>query len=71
VTIDASGELQEVIVRRSSGSKVLDQAALNILRRAAPFDRFPEAIRIDYDQLRFAYKWQFSGSGTPAAANVN
>jgi protein TonB len=71
VTIDASGELQEVIVRRSSGSKVLDQAALNILRRAAPFDPFPEAIRIDYDQLRFAYKWQFSGSGTPAAANVN
>jgi periplasmic protein TonB len=71
VTIDASGELQEVIVRRSSGSRVLDQAALNILRRAAPFEPFPEAIRIDYDQLRFAYKWQFSGSGTPAAANVN
>jgi protein TonB len=71
VTIDASGQLHEVIVRRSSGSKVLDQAALNILRRAAPFDPFPETIRIDYDQLRFAYKWQFSGSGTPSAANVN
>jgi protein TonB len=71
VTINASGQLHEVIVRRSSGSKVLDQAALNILRRAAPFDPFPEAIRLDYDQLRFAYKWQFSGSGTPSAANVN
>jgi len=71
VTIDASGQLHEVIVRRSSGSQVLDQAALNILRRAAPFDPFPEAIRIDYDQLRFAYKWQFSGSGAPTAANVN
>jgi protein TonB len=71
VTIDASGGLQEVVVRRSSGSRVLDQAALNILRRAAPFDPFPEAIRVDYDQLRFAYKWQFSGSGAPAAANVN
>jgi protein TonB len=71
VTINASGQLDEVIVRRSSGSKVLDQAALNILRRASPFDPFPEAIRVDYDQLRFAYKWQFSGGGTPAAANVN
>lgn len=71
VTIDASGQLNEVVVRRSSGSKVLDQAALSILRRAAPFDPFPEAIRIDYDQLRFAYKWQFSGSGSPSAANVN
>jgi protein TonB len=71
VTINASGQLDEVIVRRSSGSRVLDQAALNILRRASPFDPFPEAIRMDYDQLRFAYKWQFSGIGTPSAANVN
>jgi len=71
VTINASGQLDEVIVRRSSGSRVLDQAALNILRRAAPFDPFPEAIRADYDQLRFAYKWQFSGIATPSAANVN
>jgi periplasmic protein TonB len=60
VTIDASGELQEVVIRRSSGSRVLDQAALDILRRAAPFDPFPEAVSADYDQLRFAYKWQFS-----------
>ncbi len=60
VTINASGQLQEVLVRRSSGSKALDQVALSILRRAAPFDPFPEAIRADYDQLRFAYKWQFN-----------
>jgi periplasmic protein TonB len=68
VTINASGQLDEVIVRRSSGSSVLDQAALNILRRASPFDPFPEAIRVDYDQLRFAYKWQFNGPGSSAAA---
>ncbi len=71
VTITASGQLQEVIVRRTSGSKVLDQAALNILRRAAPFDPFPEAIRVDYDQLRFAYKWQFSQAGAQATASTN
>lgn len=71
VTINASGQLDEVIVRRSSGSKALDQAALNILRRASPFDPFPEAIRRDYDQLRFAYKWKFNSTATPAAANVN
>ncbi|HET6629082.1 MAG TPA: energy transducer TonB [Woeseiaceae bacterium] len=62
VTIDASGELQEVVIRRSSGSRVLDQAALDILRRAAPFDPFPEAVSADYDQLRFAYKWEFVGA---------
>jgi protein TonB len=71
VTIAASGQLQEVIVRRTSGSKVLDQAALNILRRAAPFDPFPEAIRVDYDKLRFAYKWQFSQASAATTASTN
>ena len=59
VAITASGQLDDVLVRRSSGSNVLDEAALSILQRAAPFDPFPEAIRINYDKLRFAYKWQF------------
>ena len=71
VTINASGQLQDVVVRKTSGSKVLDQAALKILRRAAPFDPFPEAIRVDYDQLRFAYKWQFNQSGVQATASTN
>ena len=71
VTISASGQLAEVIVRSSSGSKLVDQAALNILRRAAPFDPFPEAIRVDYDTLRFAYKWKFSEIGVSSTARVN
>jgi protein TonB len=71
VTINASGHLLEVLVRRSSGSKTLDQVALSILRRAAPFDPFPEAIRLDYDQLRFAYKWQFNHLDVQTAARTN
>lgn len=71
VTIDASGQLGEVIVRNSSGSKIVDQAALNILRRAAPFEPFPEAIRVDFDQLRFAYKWQFIEVGAETTASAN
>jgi protein TonB len=71
VTINASGQLQQVLVRRSSGSKALDQIALSILRRAAPFDPFPEAIRVDYDQLRFAYKWQFSHLDVQSTARTN
>jgi protein TonB len=71
VTITATGQLQEVLVRRSSGSKALDQVALSILRRAAPFDPFPEAIRVDYDQLRFAYKWQFDHLDVQATARTD
>jgi protein TonB len=71
VIISASGQLQEVIVRQTSGSSILDQAALEILRRAAPFDPFPEAVRVDYDTLRFAYKWQFSQTGIQSTASTN
>jgi protein TonB len=68
VTIRASGALEEVVLRRSSGSHLLDQAALDILRRAAPFDPFPEAVAREYDRLRFAYKWQFSRIEVPVPA---
>ena len=71
VTINASGQLKQVLVRRSSGSKALDQIAVSILRRAAPFDPFPEAVRLDYDQLRFAYKWQFNQLGVQTTAQTN
>lgn len=70
VSIDASGQLAEVIIRKSSGSKILDQAALDILRRASPFDPFPPEIRAEYDRLRFAYKWLFSQNSVPSTASV-
>jgi len=71
VTIDASGELSEVIIVRSSGSTLLDQAALAILERAAPFEPFPEAVRAEHPELNFLYKWRFHASSTPSAASLN
>jgi protein TonB len=41
VAIGADGGLREIIVVRSSQQKLLDQAALRILRLAAPFEPFP------------------------------
>ncbi len=49
-------------MRRSSGDKALDQAALKILRLAAPFEPLPANVRKDYDVLRFAYEWDFFDS---------
>lgn len=64
VAINADGRLKEVVVRNSSGQRELDQAAMEILRLAAPFEPFPEGLRAEYDVLRFAYEWRFSeGAG--------
>ncbi len=59
VAIRADGTLQEVLVRRSSGHRELDVAAVRIVRLASPFDPFPPAMRERYPLLRFAYEWQF------------
>lgn len=59
VSIRPDGVLGDVVVRRSSGRKDIDQAALSILRLASPFDPFPAPIRKQYQELRFAYEWQF------------
>ncbi|NIL93819.1 MAG: TonB family protein [Woeseiaceae bacterium] len=71
VSIESSGQLAEVIIRVSSGSTVLDQAALDILRRASPFEPFPPEVKADYDRLRFAYKWVFSDELQSATASAN
>ena len=64
VAIRADGTLENIVVRRSSGRKELDQAAISILRLASPFNPFPSDLSDVYDQLRFAYEWQFLEGGT-------
>lgn len=59
VAIRADGHLEQVLVRRTSGHRELDQAAVGIVRLASPFDPFTPAMRERYPVLRFAYEWQF------------
>jgi periplasmic protein TonB len=60
VAIKADGEVEAVQVDRSSGHKLLDQAAIRIVRLSAPFDRFPENIRRDTDILHITRTWTFT-----------
>jgi len=60
VAIDTSGDLNEAVIRKSSGSTILDLAALDILNRASPFDPFPPEVAAEYDVVRFEYKWLFA-----------
>jgi len=66
VTIDASGDLRDVFIRKTSGSTVLDLAALDILQRASPFNPFPPEIAAEFDSVRFEYKWLFVERLIPA-----
>jgi protein TonB len=59
VSITPDGGLKEVRVLDSSGHKVLDDAAVRIVKLAAPFAPFPEAMRKDTDVLEIIRTWQF------------
>ena len=67
VTIDAEGGLRDAVLLRSSGDAALDQAALEILSLAGPFDPLPEAVLADASVVRFAYEWHFSNGGQAAS----
>jgi periplasmic protein TonB len=68
VTIGADGKLLQTIVRRSSGHVEIDEAAMRILKLAAPFDPFPSDLSAKHDQIRIAYEWQFLGGASQGGA---
>lgn len=63
VAIAADGTLASAEIQRTSGSPELDAAAISILRLASPFEPFPRELAANYRVLRFAYAWEFAGSG--------
>lgn len=62
VSIKASGLLEKVEINRPSGWKILDEAALHIVRLAAPFAPFPADISTDTDILSITRTWTFTRS---------
>ena len=59
VVILADGTLESATIIRSSGSAKLDQAVVDILKLASPFDPFPKELADKYRLLRFTYGWEF------------
>ncbi len=64
VAVRADGSLERIEIRRSSGHKLLDDAAVRIVRMAAPFAPFPPEIRKQVDVLDITRTWQFLDGNT-------
>ena len=60
VSIRADGSLDGVEISRPSGKKILDEAAIRIVRLAAPFAPFPPDIAQDTDILSITRTWSFT-----------
>lgn len=59
VALFPNGEVAEIQILQSSGHELLDQAAMEIVNMAAPFDPFPEAMRAEADILEIIRTWRF------------
>ena len=62
VSVRANGSLAGVQIGRSSGHKVLDDAALRIVRMGAPYAPFPADIAKDTDVIDISRTWRFTNS---------
>ncbi len=63
VALNPDGTIHAIIVSRSSGHKILDDAAVRIVKLAAPFAPFPANIKKDTDILHIIRTWQFLDKG--------
>ena len=59
VALNKDGTINEITLRKSSGKKLLDDAAIRIVELAAPFAPFPMNIENQVDILHILRTWQF------------
>lgn len=59
VALRPTGRIEEVRILQSSGQTVLDQAAVNIVNLAAPFEPFPDELREEADILEIIRTFRF------------
>jgi protein TonB len=62
VSIRADGSLESVEVSRSSGQRILDAAAMRIVKLAAPYAPLPPDITRDTDILTIVRTWTFTSA---------
>jgi periplasmic protein TonB len=60
VSIKSDGSVENIEVNQSSGSRILDAAAVKIVEMSAPFAEFPPDIKRDTDILHVTRTWTFT-----------
>jgi protein TonB len=59
VALNADGTINNIQILKSSGHKAIDDAAIKVVRKAAPFDAFPPELRKETDILEIIRTWRF------------
>lgn len=68
VAIRFDGHIESVEVKKASGSALLDEIAVRLVRSAGPFVSFPEELRRDADVLHITRTFEFGKRDSAKAA---
>jgi protein TonB len=60
VSIRADGSVENITIDKSSGSQLLDEAAINIVNLAAPYAKFSDEMKKTTDILGITRTWTFT-----------
>lgn len=61
-TVDVNGNLIDATILISSGDKQIDEMAINILKKSAPFAAFNQTMSDEYSVLEIVRDWNFSSN---------
>lgn len=64
VAINPDGTINDIQLLRSSGHKILDDAARRIVKLAAPYPPLPEEVLAEADVLKIPRVWKFTSGNT-------
>lgn len=64
VALNPDGSVRDIRILRSSGERVLDEAAVRIVQLASPFEPFSADLRSRVDVLEIIRTWQFHRGDT-------
>ena len=60
VSLNQDGNVQDMVINKSSGYAALDEAAISIVRMGAPYAKFSNRMRNEVDLIRITRTWKFT-----------
>jgi protein TonB len=60
VSLTQAGNIENIVINKSSGYSELDKAAISIVRMGAPYAKFSNRMRNEVDIIRITRTWKFT-----------
>ncbi len=71
VSIMGDGTIEKVQIDKSSGHKILDDHVIATINKAAPYEKFSDEFKKDYDIISITRTWTFTQEDVEAEGDIS